>query len=82
MEAKKREVKKYVVPFFVSYFSYCSVLPWANKFAQLEKENHWQRLRHAQKSEAGGEIAFDMAKKLQFQEWSMIRLTINGEIYP
>ena len=32
--AKKRVVKKYVVPFFVSHFSYCSVLPLVNKLGQ------------------------------------------------
>ena len=37
MEAKKSVVKKYVVPFCVSHFSCCSVLPLANKSAQLEK---------------------------------------------
>ena len=43
MVAKKSAVKKYVVPFFVSHFSYCSVhcAPIGYRLDQLEiRESH------------------------------------------
>ena len=63
----KSEVKKYVVPFFVSHFSCCSVLPLANKLDQSERRESLTAFKAGMRR-AKDEENNKTAKKILFQE--------------